>query len=51
MMKWNTFVQGDCFDVMRSIEDRSVDLVFTSPPDISQTNFENDIGLYKAFQR
>ena len=50
-MKWNTFVHGDCFDVMTDIEDRSVDLIFTSPPDISQTNFENDIGLYKSFQR
>ena len=45
-MKWNQFVNADCFDVMTEIEDRSVDLVFTSPPDISQTNLENDIGLY-----
>ena len=51
MMKWNTFVHGNCFDVMTEIEDRSVDLIFTSPPDISQTNLENDIGLYKSFQR
>ena len=51
MVKWNTFVHGDCFDVMEDIEDKSVDLIFTSPPDIPQTNFENDIEMYKTFQR
>jgi len=51
VMKWNTFVHGDCFDVMEDIEDRSVDLVFTSPPDISQTDFGKDIEMYKTFQR
>ena len=50
-MKWNQFVLGDCFDVMRELDDRSVDLVFTSPPDISQTDFDNDIAAYKDFQR
>ena len=50
-MKWNQFVHGDCFDVMEDIEDKSVDLIFTSPPDISQTNFDNDIEMYKTFQR
>ena len=45
MMKWNQFVLGDCYKVMKEIDDKSVDLVFTSPPDISQTNFENDIGF------
>ena len=50
-MKWNQFVLSDCFDVMRELDDRSVDLVFTSPPDISQTDFDNDIAAYKGFQR
>ena len=50
-MKWNQFVHDDCFDVLEDIEDKSVDLIFTSPPDISQTNFENDIEMYKTFQR
>ena len=50
-MKWNTFVHDDCFDVMEDIEDKSVDLVFTSPPDISQTEFGTAIGFYKAFQQ
>ena len=45
MMKWNQFVNGDCFDVLEPIENQSVDLVFTSPPDISQTDFENDIDI------
>ena len=50
-MKWNQFVNGDCFDVLEPVENQSVDLVFTSPPDISQTDWGKDIGLYKQFQR
>ena len=51
MMKWNQFVNGDCFDVMKDIDYGSVDLVFTSPPDISQTDFGNNIDAYKTFQQ
>ena len=43
MMKWNQFVNGDCFEVLEPIENQSVDLVFTSPPDISQTEWGKDI--------
>ena len=50
-MKWNQFVNGDCFEVLEPIENQSVDLVFTSPPDISQTEWGKDIGLYTQFQR
>ena len=50
-MKWNQFVNGDCFDVMKDIDYGSVDLVFTSPPDISQTDFGNNIDAYKTFQQ
>ena len=50
-MKWNQFVNGDCFDVMKDIDYGSVDLVFTSPPDISQTDFGNNIDAYKRFQQ
>ena len=50
-MKWNQFVHGDCFDVLEPVENQSVDLVFTSPPDISQTDWGKDIGLYTQFQR
>ena len=50
-MKWNQFVLGDCYKVMEEIEERSVDLIFTSPPDISQTDFDDNIEVYKDFQR
>ena len=43
MMKWNQFVNGDCFEVLEPIENQTVDLVFTSPPDISQTEWGKDI--------
>ena len=51
MMKWNQFVNGDCFEVLEPIENQSVDLVFTSPPDISQTEWGKDVKLYTEFQR
>ena len=51
MMKWNQFVLGDCYEVMKEIDDKSVDLVFTSPPDISQTQYNTDIKNYQVFQR
>ena len=51
MMKWNQFVNGDCYDVMAEIDPGSVDLVFTSPPDISQTEYDKDIQSYQEFQQ
>ena len=48
MMKWNQFVQGDAFEIMPEMEDGSVDFLFTSPPDISQTEFEKDIESFKS---
>ena len=51
MMKWIQFVRGDCYEVMKEIDDKSVDLVFTSPPDISQTHYNTDIKNYQVFQR
>jgi len=51
VVKWNQFVNGDCFDVLEPIENQSVDLVFTSPPDISQTDWGKDTKLYTEFQR
>ena len=44
-MKWNQFVLGDSYEVMKEIDDKSVDLVFTSPPDISQTHYNTDITV------
>ncbi|MAH07377.1 hypothetical protein CMI38_03965, partial [Candidatus Pacearchaeota archaeon] len=37
--------------VLEPIENQSVDLVFTSPPDISQTEWGKDIEMYKLFQK
>ena len=46
----NKFIHGNCFDELPKIEDRSVDLLFTSPPDISQANCDMNIEKYKRFQ-
>ena len=51
MMKWNQFVHGDCYNVLAEIDPGSVDLVFTSPPDISQTEYDKDIQSYQEFQQ
>lgn len=32
MIKINSVIEGDCLDVMKEIEDKSVDMVLTSPP-------------------
>ena len=39
MLRWNQFINGDCFELMPQLEERSVDLIFTSVPDL------NDIGI------
>jgi len=51
VMKWNQFVHGDCYNVLAEIDPGSVDLVFTSPPDISQTEYDKDIQSYQEFQQ
>ena len=48
-MEWDRFVLGDCFDIMKEMEDKSVDFIFTSLPDISQGDFDNEIESYKKF--
>jgi len=50
VMKWNQFVLGDSDFVLAELEDRSVDLVFTSPPDISQTHYNTDVLNYQIWQ-
>ena len=50
-MEWNQFLLCDASKLMQEVEDKSVDLVFSSLPDISQTDFSNDITHYKMFQR
>ena len=49
-MEWDRFVLGDCFDIMKEMEDKSVDFIFTSLPDISQGDFDNNIENYQNFQ-
>ena len=50
-MEWNQFLLYDASKLMREVEDKSVDLIFSSLPDISQTDFSNNITHYKMFQR
>lgn len=50
--EWNQYVLGDAFPGLAQIPDSSVDLVFTSMPDLSQTEFgKNQIDLYQGFQK
>ena len=52
--KIDDYVKGDCFDYLPKIPNNSVDLIFTSPPDISDTPYEKSsegIELYKEFQK
>ena len=55
-MKFNLdeYVRGDAFDYLTDISDNSVDLVFTSCPDLSQTDFDKSkdgINSYQDFQK
>ena len=45
-MKW--FVNDDCFNVLPTLPDNSVDLVFTSPPDLYDIGTD-DVGVYQDF--
>lgn len=38
---------GDCFELIKTLEDNSVDLVITSPPYSSIVNYGKDISIYK----
>ena len=49
-MEWNQFLRCDASDLMREVEDKSVDLIFSSLPDISQTHYNTDTVNYKVFQ-
>ena len=54
MYKVNDYVKGDAFDYFPQMEDESVDLVFTSCPDLSQTPFDKSkhgITSYRDFQQ
>ena len=49
-MEWNQFLRCDASDLMQEVEDKSVDLIFSSLPDISQTHYNTDTANYKVFQ-
>ena len=49
-MEWNQFLLCDASVLMREVEDKSVDLIFSSLPDISQTHYNTDTVSYKEFQ-
>ena len=49
-MEWNQFLRCDASDLMQEVEDKSVDLIFSSLPDISQTHYNTDTVSYKEFQ-
>ena len=45
----NNFIHGDAFDVFKQMPDQSVNLTFTSLPDISQTPYK-DVKKYQVLQ-
>ena len=49
-MKWNKVIFGDGIKEMKKIEASSCDLIFTSPPDLTETNLKSDLEKYKKFQ-
>ena len=49
-MEWNQFLLCDASDLMQEVEDKSVDLIFSSLPDISQTHYNTDTVNYQVFQ-
>jgi len=48
MLETNKIYNGDCLDVMKSIDDMSIDLIVTSPPYYVDKEYEKDI-LYEDY--
>ena len=48
MLEWNDFILGDSFNLMQEIEPNSVDLIFTSVPDMNDLGIK-DITEYEDF--
>ena len=46
----NEYYLGDSLPKMKEMSDKSVDLIFTSLPDLSQTDFNNDVNKYQEWQ-
>ena len=47
MKEW---INDDCFNVLPTLEDNSVDLIFTSPPDLYDIGTD-DVNVYQDFLR
>jgi DNA modification methylase len=45
----NKVIQGDCLEVMKDIPDKSIDMVFTSPPYNMRTRIRN--GKYTTREK
>jgi DNA modification methylase len=48
VLNWNQLILGDCFDIMPQLEKNSVDLIFTSVPDLNDLGID-DIIEYQNF--
>ena len=49
----NKLILGDCLDVMKKMEDESVDLIYLDPPFFSNRNYEviwGDEGEVRSFE-
>ena len=50
MDKENKIIQGDCIEVMKEMEDESVDLIVTSPPYNLGNNFHSNSIRYESYE-
>jgi DNA modification methylase len=49
MIEHNAFLNDDCFNVIPQIEDKSVQLLFTSVPDVSEISQTDSVEEYREF--
>jgi len=52
MLKLNKIYQGDCLEVMKEIDDKSIDMILTSPPywGLRDYGVNGQLGQEKTFQ-
>jgi len=46
-MGTNMILEGNCFDLIKTLEDNSVDLIITSPPYADIVNYGNNVSIKK----
>jgi len=46
-METNMILEGNCFDLIKTLEDNSVDLIITSPPYADIVNYGNNVSIKK----